>query len=50
MTDHLTWETLNDLADGVLSSAGAGAAESHARECTACANALAELRATIGVA
>ena len=50
MTDHLTWETLNDLADGVLSSASAGAAESHARECTACANALAELRATIAVA
>ena len=50
MTDHLTWETLNDLVDGVLSPAGAGAAESHARECSACASALAELRAAISVA
>jgi anti-sigma factor RsiW len=47
MTDHLTWETLNDLVDGVLSAAPSADAESHVRGCTACANALAELRATV---
>lgn len=50
MTDHLTWETLNDLVDGVLNPAGAAAAESHARACATCATALAELRATVSVA
>ena len=50
MTDHLTWETLNDLVDGVLSPAASAAAESHVRGCTACASALAELRATVVVA
>lgn len=47
MTNHLTWETLNDLVDGVLGSAPAQSAESHARECRTCATALAELRATV---
>lgn len=47
MTDHLTWETLNDFVDGVLSSPATADAEAHVRECSACANALAELNATI---
>jgi anti-sigma factor RsiW len=47
MTDHLSWETLNDLVDGVLSPAASAAAESHVGGCVACANALAELRATV---
>jgi hypothetical protein len=50
MTNHLTWETLNDLLDGVLSAEAAAAAEAHARECPACAMALAELRATVSEA
>ena len=50
MTDHLTWETLNDLVDGVLSPSATDAAESHARECAECASALAGLRATVSVA
>ena len=36
MTNHLTWETLNDLVDGVLAPAASAAAETHARECTEC--------------
>ena len=47
MTDHLTWETLNDFVDGVLSPPATAAAEKHVRGCSACANALAELRATV---
>lgn len=47
MTDHLSWETLNDLADGVLSPGTVATAESHARECPTCGRALAELRSTI---
>jgi anti-sigma factor RsiW len=47
MTDHLTWETLNDFVDGVLSPAARATAESHVSGCTACAGALAELRATV---
>lgn len=47
MTDHLSWETLNDLVDGVLSSDTVVTAESHARECTSCGKALAELRSTL---
>jgi anti-sigma factor RsiW len=47
MTDHLTWETLNDFVDGVLPSPATAAAEAHIRECSACANALSELNATI---
>ena len=49
MSDHLTWETLNDLVDGVLSPAAVASAESHARDCASCATALAELRATVAV-
>jgi hypothetical protein len=49
MTTHLTWETLNDLVDDVLSPAGKAAAETHARDCATCATSLAELRATVAV-
>ena len=49
MSDHLTWETLNDLVDGMLPPAAVTAAESHARDCASCATALAELRATLAV-
>jgi len=47
MTNHLTWETLNDLVDGVLSAEAKAAAEAHAEACATCATALAELRATV---
>jgi hypothetical protein len=47
--NHLNWETLNDLVDGVLPPAAVTAAESHVRECASCATALAELRATLAV-
>lgn len=47
MTNHLSWETLNDLIDGVLPPTASADAEQHARECVECGTALAELRATI---
>lgn len=47
MTNHLTWETLNDLVDDLLSPGAAATAESHARECATCSKALAELRSTL---
>jgi len=47
MTNHLSWETLNDLVDGMLAPTATAAAESHARECAECGPALAELRATV---
>ena len=50
MTTHLTWETLNDLVDGVLSPEAGAAADAHARGCASCATALAELRATLSLA
>lgn len=50
MTDHLTWETLNDLVDGVLSPEASASAESHVRGCAVCGNALAALRAAVGAA
>jgi hypothetical protein len=49
MSDHLSWETLNDLVDGVLPPAAIATAESHTRDCASCATALAELRATVSV-
>jgi hypothetical protein len=49
MTTHLTWETLNDLVDDVLSPAAKTAAETHARDCASCATSLAELQATVAV-
>jgi hypothetical protein len=49
MTTHLTWETLNDLVDDVLSPAAKAAAETHARDCASCATSLAELRSTVAV-
>lgn len=50
MTNHLTWETLNDYVDGVLTPAELVAAEAHVRECDTCATALNELRATVAEA
>lgn len=50
MNDHLTWEVLNDLVDGVLSPASATAAEAHARSCDTCRAALAELREAVTLA
>ena len=47
MMNHLSWEILNDLVDDVLSPADRAVAESHARECAECMDALAELRATV---
>lgn len=47
MTDHLSWETLNDLVDGLLPPAAIAAAEAHARECAACHESLSGLRATV---
>ena len=47
MNNHLTWETMNDFVDGVLSRAEIAAAEAHVRECRECATALAELQATV---
>ena len=49
MSDHLSWETVNDLVDGVLPPSAVATAESHARDCASCATALAELRATLSV-
>jgi hypothetical protein len=49
MTTHLTWETLNDLVDDVLSPAAKTAAEMHVRDCASCATSLTELRATVAV-
>ena len=47
MTDHLSWETLNDLVDGMLPPALSSAAEAHASECEVCGATLAGLRATV---
>lgn len=47
MTNHLTWEMLNDLVDDVLAPAERTSAEQHALECTSCARAVAELKATV---
>lgn len=47
MNDHLSWETLNDLVDGLLPVAAAAGAEEHARSCASCGAALAELRDTV---
>lgn len=50
MSDHVTWEMLNDLVDDVLAPAVRANAESHVRDCTTCAVALSDLRATVSVA
>lgn len=50
MSNHLTWETVNDFVDGVLAPAEFTNAESHLRECATCTAAIAELRATVSVA
>ena len=50
MTNHLTWEVLNDYIDDVLAPAERVGAEAHVRECETCAAALTELRATVAEA
>lgn len=50
MNDHLTWEALNDVLDGVLGPEAAAAAEAHVLECPSCATSLADLRATVAAA
>lgn len=47
MTEHLSWETVNDLVDDVLSPAEYARVELHLHECASCATAVAELRATV---
>lgn len=47
MSDHLSWETQNDLVDGVLPRDERQAAEAHLARCVACASAVSALRATI---
>ena len=47
MTNHLSWETLNDLVDDVLTPTERNVAEQHARECAVCARAVTELKATV---
>jgi len=50
MTNHLTWEVLNDYVDEVLAPAERAAADAHVRECETCVAALTELRATVAEA
>jgi hypothetical protein len=50
MTNHLTWEVLNDYIDDVLAPAERVAAEAHVRDCETCTAALTELRATVAEA
>lgn len=45
--DHLTWETVNDLVDGMLSPSDGARVEAHLRDCAMCARAVAELKATV---
>ena len=43
MTNHLDFETLCDLADGVLDAEQAARAQAHARTCAECSARLASL-------
>lgn len=47
MTDHLIWETQNDLVDDLLHGADRAAAESHLAACARCAGEVNHLRATV---
>lgn len=47
MTDHLTFDELNDLADGVLPEPRQAEVQAHLRACAGCAAGLAGLRATL---
>lgn len=46
MTDHLSWDTLNDLADERLDDQARDAAMTHLSTCAGCADALAALATT----
>ncbi|HEX9565804.1 MAG TPA: hypothetical protein VF981_17625 [Gemmatimonadaceae bacterium] len=50
MTDHLAWETLNDLADDQLQEDERQAAEVHVQSCPTCAASLAALREALQAA
>jgi anti-sigma factor RsiW len=50
MTGHLTFETLNDFADELLSAEEHAAAARHLAECASCGQELARLRRAIAVA
>ena len=50
MTEHLSWDTLNDLASGALDASDRRAAVEHADGCAECAATLEALRRTIDVA
>lgn len=47
MTDHLTFDELNDLADRLLQEPRLTEAQEHVRTCAECAGALAGLRTTL---
>lgn len=47
MTDHLTWDTLNELADGLLTLSARASAEGHLSQCPECRTQLARLRAML---
>jgi anti-sigma factor RsiW len=47
MNDHLSWETLNDVVDGILAPDAKAKAEQHLQSCLACRDRLGELQATL---
>lgn len=48
MSHHVSWETFNDLVDGVLPARLVAETEAHVRECAACSATLTDLRSTLG--
>ena len=50
MTDHISWDTLNAVADGVASSTDRERAEVHLAACVDCADTLQSLRSTVASA
>ena len=50
MTTHLSWEALNDLADGTLSASERASASAHIQSCAPCAEQLAALQALLSSA
>ncbi len=50
MTAHVSWETLNDAADGRLTAAEQAVVSAHCAGCAACGAQLASLRATLAMA
>ena len=47
MTTHMSWETINDLADGRLSATERTGALAHIRACVACAAQVADLQSVL---